>query len=428
MLNINNNTGMKKISHNILCSIIILLGLYSFPVFAQEKLSLEQIIAEISKENLQLKSYDQKIGSQKAKTESARSWMAPMIGAGTFMTPYPGQEIMSDNDKGAWMLSVEQSIPMIGMNKATEKYLASLSSITEAQKGMTMNELKNLAKQNYFDIIINRKKLAYLEKNIEIMKTMKKLGEIRYQYNKGNLSQIYKAEGRIFEMESMLNEIESSVDIAKINLNVLMNRNPQLNFEIDESTELQFTPVANLDSTYLNHNISEIKMMDNEIGSMKLDAEMIKKEANPEIKLKFDHMSSFSAMMPRQYSAMAMLSIPIAPWSAKKYKANLKANKLEVTAMQQEKQAMLVNMLGMIKSMERNILAMENRANTFKNKVVPAMQKNLDVLLLNYQENKEELPMVIDAWETLNKAQQDYVSQLGTLYKMIIEYEKSIEK
>jgi len=71
---------------------------------------------------------------------------------------------------------------------------------------------------------------------------------------------------------------------------------------------------------------------------------------------------------------------------------------------------------------------MENRANTFKNKVVPAMQKNLDVLLLNYQENKEELPMVIDAWETLNKAQQDYVSQLGTLYKMIIEYEKSIEK
>src|SRR5690606_10680221 len=325
-------------------------------------------------------------------------------------------------------LSVEQSIPMIGMNKATEKYLASLSSITEAQKGMTMNELKNLAKQNYFDIIINRKKLAYLEKNIEIMKTMKKLGEIRYQYNKGNLSQIYKAEGRIFEMESMLNEIESSVDIAKINLNVLMNRNPQLNFEIDESAELQFTPVANLDSTYLNHNISEIKMMDNEIGSMKLDAEMIKKEANPEIKLKFDHMSSFSAMMPRQYSAMAMLSIPIAPWSAKKYKANLKANKLEVTAMQQEKQAMLVNMLGMIKSMERNILAMENRANTFKNKVVPAMQKNLDVLLLNYQENKEELQMVIDAWETLNKAQQDYVSQLGTLYKMIIEYEKSIEK
>src|SRR5690606_20891832 len=135
----------------------------------------------------------------------------------------------------------------------------------------------------------------------------------------------------------------------KINLNVLMNRNPQLNFEIDESAELQFTPVANLDSTYLNHNISEIKMMDNEIGSMKLDAEMIKKEANPEIKLKFDHMSSFSAMMPRQYSAMAMLSIPIAPWSAKKYKANLKANKLEVTAMQQEKQAMLVNMLGMIK-------------------------------------------------------------------------------
>ena len=168
--------------------------------------------------------------------------------------------------------------------------------------------------------------------------------------------------------------------------------------------------------------------MDKEIGSMQLDAEMIKKEANPEIKLKFDHMSSFSAMMPKQYTAMAMLSIPIAPWAAKKYKANLKANNLEVSAMKQEKDAMLSNMFGMIKGMEKNIVAMEKRSNTFKEKVIPAMQKNLDVLLLSYQENKEELPMVIDGWETLNKAQQDYINQLDSLYKMIIDYEKRIER
>lgn len=412
---------------NLYCTVLILC-FFTISVIAQEKLNLDQIITEISKENLQLKSFDQKINSQKAKTESAKSWMAPMVGAGTYMTPYPGQEIMSDNDKGAWMLSVEQSIPMLGMNKATEKYLASLSSITEAKKGMTMNELKSAAKQNYFDIIISQQKQSYLKKNIDIMKTMKKLGEIRYQYNKGNLSQIYKAEGRIFELESMLDDIANNIYIAKINLNILMNRNPQQNFDIDHTVQLKFRPTANLDANYLANHVSEIKAMENEIGSMKLDAEMIKKEANPEIKLKLDHMSSFSAMMPKQYSAMAMLSIPIAPWSAKKYKSNLKANTLEVSAMQQEKKAMINNIYGTVKSIERNILTSENKVKTYEEKIVPAMQKNLDVLLLNYQENKEELPMVIDGWETLNKVQQDYLSQLEMLYKMIIDYEKSIEQ
>lgn len=412
---------------NLYCTVLILC-FFTISVIAQEKLNLDQIITEISKENLQLKSFDQKINSQKAKTESAKSWMAPMVGAGTYMTPYPGQEVMSDNDKGAWMLSVEQTIPMLGMNKATEKYLASLSSITEAKRAMTMNELKSAAKQNYFDIIINLQKQNYLKKNIDILKTMKKLGEIRYQYNKGNLSQVYKVKGRIFELESMLDDITNNIDIAKINLNILMNRNPQLNFDIDQTAELIFRPNPNLDLTYLANHVSEIKAMENEIGSMKLDAEMIKKEANPEIKLKFDHMSSFSAMMPKQYSAMAMLSIPIAPWSAKKYKSNLKANNLEVSAMQQEKEAMLNNLYGTVKSIERNILTAENRVKAYKEKIVPAMRKNLDILLLNYQENKEELPMVIDGWETLNKAQQDYLSQLEMFYKMIIDYEKSIEQ
>src|SRR5690606_16988707 len=118
--------------------------------------------------------------------------------------------------------------------KAKEKYLYSLTEITKAKKNLTLNGLKNLAKQNYFDIIIDYKKLNYLKENIDIMKSMKKLGEIRYQYNRGNLSQIYKAEGRIFEMESMLEEIQNNIAIAKINLNILMNRPPDQEFEVDE--------------------------------------------------------------------------------------------------------------------------------------------------------------------------------------------------
>lgn len=82
----------------------------------------------------------------------------------------------------------------------------------------------------------------------------------------------------------------------------------------------------------------------------------------------------------------------------------------------------------MVKGMERNIITMEKRVKNFEQKIIPAMQKNLDVLMLNYQENKENLTMVIDGWETLNKAQLDYTTELENYYKMIVDYEKSVEK
>ena len=40
----------------------------------------------------------------------------------------------------------------------------------------------------------------------------------------------------------------------------------------------------------------------------------------------------------------------------------------------------------------------------------------------------EQLPIVIDAWEALNMAQMEYLEKMGAYYKMIVSYEKEIEK
>jgi cobalt-zinc-cadmium efflux system outer membrane protein len=58
-----------------------------------------------------LQEYDNKVKALNTYTEGAKSWMAPMVGAGTFMTPYPGQLLMDERDKGSVMISVEQDIP-----------------------------------------------------------------------------------------------------------------------------------------------------------------------------------------------------------------------------------------------------------------------------------------------------------------------------
>lgn len=396
--------------------------------YGQEVLTLEQIIKEINQNNPSLKAYESQIKSEDAKVEGAGAWMAPMVGVGTFMTPYPGSTVMDEADKGAWMLAAEQDIPNPAKTKAKAKYLAAQSSITKAEQAVQANQLKARAKELYYELLAASKKIAFQKENQMIMGTMKKLAEIRYPYNQSPLTQVFKAEGRLAESENMVLMTESEIRSKKIALNALMYRPARSEFTIDTTQKISFQPEAALDTAYLAANRSDIQQMDRSIRAMELNINQMRQEAKPDFRIRFEHMSNRAAMMPKQYTLMGMVSIPIAPWSSKMYKSEVKSMSLEREAMLQQKEGMLSEMLGMTKSMENELITMQKQLSNYESRILPALNKNLKVSLLSYQENKGDLNTVIDGWEAVNMAQMNYVEQLQKFYQMIVEYEKNIER
>lgn len=396
--------------------------------YGQEVLSLDKVLQEIRTNNPLLKSFDSQVASQDAKIEGAGSWMAPMVGAGTFMTPYPGSKVEDESDKGAWMFSAEQDIPHPAKVKAKEKYLAAQSSITRAAQGVQANLLNARAKQLYYELIVANKKIAFQKENLTIMGTMKKLAEIRYPYNQGSLSQVFKAEGRLYESENMILMTESELRSKKIALNALMYRPVNSDFRVDTTLEISFKPVAVLDTSYLGASRSDIRQMEYSIRAMELNINQMRQEAKPDFRIRFDHMANRAAMMPSQYTIMGMISIPIAPWSSKMYKSEVRSMNFEREAMRLQKDAMLSEMLGMTKSMETELVNMQVQLKNYETKILPALNKNLKVSMLTYQENKGDVNTVIDGWEAVNMAQMNYLEQLQKFYQMIVEYEKNIER
>lgn len=394
----------------------------------QDKMSLEQIFEEIKSKNIGLKSYASRIQSKDAKVEGATAWMAPMVGAGTFMTPYPFQGMAGENDRGALMLTAEQDIPNPAKVKAKREYLQIQSKGDIYAQSELFNQFKARARQLYFGLLIDYKRIYYQEENKRIMETMKKLAEIRYPFNQGGLNQVFKAEGRAFESENMILMTESSIRSKKIALNTLMNRSAEMDLQIDTSFQVNFIPKADLDTAYFASSRSDILNMQHEINVMKKNINLMKQEAKPDFRLRFDHMSNYSAMMPRQFTVMGMLSIPIVPWSSKMYKSEIKSMNFEQEAMRQQKAAMLTDMLGMTRSMESELTLMQKQLANYEQRIVPSLQKYLKVSILSYQENKSDLNTVIDAWEALNMAQMNYLNQLEKFYQMIVDYEKNIER
>jgi len=408
-------------------SLLILLLLGSCNTFAQV-LTLEKVLSAIEEQNPMLREYDSRVKAYNEYSAGASGWMAPMIGAGTFMTPYKPDEAMHENEKGAWMFSLEQEIPNPAKQNANKKYLQSRGNVEKENREVQFNNLRSEAKTNYYEWLVAEKKLSVLNTNAEVMNVMLRLAKIRYPYNQGNLGNIYKAEGRLAEIRNTILMVKSDIENNRYRLKALMAIPLSDSIMIDTTTRVTFSPVQIADdTTALQSHRSDIRRIDETIEVMRLNQQLQKFQAKPDFKLRFDHMQPIGDM-PRQFSAMAMVSIPIAPWSSKMYKSEVKGMHYEIDAMQKARAAILIETKGMLAGMALRITRMQQQLRNYETKIIPALQKNHETLMLAYEENMEELPMVIDAWEALNMAQLEYLDKLNEYYLMIVSYEKEIEK
>ncbi|HEY9490235.1 MAG TPA: TolC family protein, partial [Chryseosolibacter sp.] len=389
-------------------------------------LPLDSVLVMIDRNNPMLKEYENKVSALDEYSAGARSWMAPMIGAGTFMTPYPNQTLMGEAEKGAWMFSIEQEIPNPAKQNANRIFLQSKAGVEKQNRAIQYNRLKTEAKSYYYQWLVAEKQMSVLKENARIMELMVKLARIRYPYNQGSLGNIYKAEGRLAEVENMLLMTRSEIDEKSFGLKSLLNLSPSDSIMIDTSTAVTFKPDLMYDTAALSAQRSDIRQINESIKVMRLNQELQRYQAKPDFKIRFDHMQPVGNM-PSQFSAMAMISIPIAPWSSKMYKAEVKGMEYDIEAMKKGREAILVEARGMLAGMVSQINRMKQQLDNYETKIIPALRKNHQTLMLAYEENQEQLPIVIDGWEALNVAQMEYLDKLKQYYIMIVTYEREIE-
>ena len=394
----------------------------------QQTMNLDSVLQRISSGNPMLQEYNYRARAMDAYAEGAKSWMAPMVGGGVFMYPYPGTEVMEGRDKGMLMLSAEQDIPNPAKQRAKESYMRSKAAIENAGRDVTFNQLRAQAKAAYYSWVVLERKMDVLQDSKRIMEYMLKLARIRYPYSQGSLGSIYKAEARLHEVENMQLMTASQIEQQNVQLNILMNQPKEQRFHIDTVVSVPEPALLAVDTTSLVTARSDLRQLDRTIQSMRLNVELEQLERKPDFRVRFEHVYPRDNMMPQQFTAMGMVSIPIAPWSSKMYKANTKAMNLEIEAMQRERESIINEAQGMVRNMALELNTMREQTENYRSKIIPALKKNYDVTMLAYEQNSAQLPEVIDAWEALNMAQMEYLNRLQELYLMVVNYEKEIEK
>lgn len=415
---------MRNIKKYIMISGLIL----SFTQVNAQSLSLDEVLDKIKTNNPQLKMYDSDIQSMDAAAKGAKSWMAPQINTGLFMTPYNVKMWKADEmnpGMGSYMVGFTQMIPNASRQKADFNYMSAMSSVEAENKNYTINQLSALAKSNYYQWIVLDNKIKIANENLVLMEYMIKSMEIRYQYNMDKLSTYYKAKSKYNELESMVVMLQNEIAQKRIMLNTLMARDKKQLFEIDSNYTLKEYDALQVDTASLSRNRSDVKAIEKtmELNQLKIATE--KSKMLPEFGVKYDHMFAFGDN-PQQFNLMGMVTIPM-PWSTKMNKAAINSIHLKNQSLEWQRQMILNEAAGMISGMQTELGNLKKQYGIADKSIIPALRRNYDTAVLAWQNNTGELFVVLDAWEALNMAQMDKLDKLQSILNTQVEIEKQLE-
>ena len=392
----------------------------------QARVSLDSILSMVKERNPMLKNYRSRADAMVAYSKGAKNWMAPEVGGGLWMLPY--KKVEDPRDKGQIMLSVQQKFTNPAKLRANQGYLESKAAIEQASESIVFNELRAQAKTAYYQWVVLEKKKIVLKENEDLIGLMLKVARLRYPYNLGKLGNIYKAEGRLQEVNNLILMNDNQIVQKNILLNQLMNVSHDLRFSIDTTSQVKTLLLEEVDSSAFAERRSDVRRIDKSIQAMKLNQVMENYQSKPDFNLSFNHMFARGTGMPNQFMLLGMVSIPIAPWSSKAYKSNMQGIGKEIEAMKSERAAILNEVQGMTASMASEIISLNKQMENYEKRIIPALRKNYETLMVSYEQNKEELPIVIDAWETLNMTQLQYLDTVQKYYELTVSYEKELEK
>jgi outer membrane protein TolC len=415
---------MKKILF-ILVSLIIIKS-----VSAQQVMQLQTILDTMRIVNPEIKMFDAQIRSLDEAAKGARNWEAPELSTGLWMTPYNPNLWKKQSDgssgMGQYMISAQQIFPNRKRFDTEQNYMQAMSSVENEKKNTSLNELYAAVKQNYYQLIIIKKKLAVLDQGEKMLDFMIKNAELRYKNNLGKISSYYKAKASLGNIESMRIMLENEMVQKRIALNTLMNRDKSITFDIDTTYSIKDYSTYQVDSTTFINARSDIKAVDKDIQLTFLQQQVERAKLKPEFGLRFDHMFGFGGT-PMQYSVMGMVKLPMAKWSSRSAKAKVESLKWKAESLNQQKQIIINQASGMAEGMRNEIESKKKQVKLFEENIIPALRKNFQTMQLAYEQNTEELFELYDAWETLNMTQLEYLNQLQQLLLMQVEIERILE-
>lgn len=383
-------------------------------------LPLSEVLNRIEANNFMLKMYDEQINAINNYSQMTKSWMPPKISSGLWQTPYRN---ISD---GMLMITAEQMIPNPSKQKANYEFMQGMIPVEQHGKIAKRNEMFAMAKDMYYSWIILQKKYNVLLQTDSLLNYMLQSANIRYTNNKEKLTSVYKAQADLFVVRNMETMIDGEMKKKNIALNTLMNIDKYFIFQIDTVIQFHNYELQTTDTSLIVSSRSDFKQFDASIALTKLQQQYESSKRFPEFGVSVSHMQALG-MMPNQFSVMGMVSIPFAPWASSEYESTIQGLDNTANAIRFQKQALVNETIGTITALQSQLLTLKQQLSNYEVNIIPSYYKSYQTSIIAYEQNTEDLFVVLDALKMYRMAKMDELDLHNMLLMVQVDYEKALE-
>ena len=388
------------------------------PAFAQETLSLRDIIEEAKNNNPELQALRRNIKAKEAKARaegvlddpSFRIEMMDLSKENPF--PTPGNAMQTK-------YGISQMFPYPG-KRSLQKDIA-LKEVLMAGVEVKVRELEivTMVKDAYYDYLLLSESIKIVKEIKGLLSNMTEIATIKYATGQASQQDVIKAQVELTMLINEITELEAEREVVQAGLKALLNRSQEAplsdppailgkkaDIKVEELTEkaLEINPA--------------LQKMRYEIEANQIGVELARKNYYPDFMVDvapIQRDGRFDA-----WDAMFQINIPI--WQSK-YDSQVTEAQSTVEAGQYKLKAEENIRSAEVKEGVVKVESADKIRTLYETSLLPQVELSFDSALKNYQTGKIDFLTLLDTERVLRKARIDYIGALVTYYKRIASLE-----
>ncbi|MBF0495233.1 MAG: TolC family protein [Deltaproteobacteria bacterium] len=348
---------------------------------AAATVTLDELIKTALAQNPSLQAARQTVGAKQARVLAEKTLPDPTLSFQTMGQAIPFKLMQGDPSSGR-TVSIQQDIPYPGKLELKGNIANSEAEAEQWNYEQIRRQVMADVKTAYYGLYLVYKSVEVIEKNRQLLRTMSRLAEARYQAAQGNQQDILKVQVEITKLIDKLTLLDQRRSTTEALINSLLYRQPdtplgrpaeftksELHYSLDQLNQLA------------QSNSPKLKNQDREIHRNEYQVQLAKQEFYPDFSVGLSYVDRDE--MREMYGLMVSVKLPVYFW--RKQEPQLQSAKLNLDSAQKQRDNLGSTIAYNIKEAYLTATTADKLIQLYTTTAIPMAKLTLESSLASYQ-------------------------------------------
>jgi len=414
----------------------LLLGLVLAPIVssstwvsvAYAQLKLSEAVVEALEKNPEIQFLRQRLDAVSARAKQATYLEDPEIQFQLGGVPLSNPTSFNKSDTNS--IGIRQKLPFFGKLGLKEKIALQDVRVIEQELRAKEREIISMVKMAYADLFMAQKASEILREQLELMRTIIRATETRYQVGRVTQQDLFKA---LLEQSEIMNQfinVEAESDSAQAKLNATMYRSPRSAVQLPADLA---APSADLNLPALDDlaltNRPQLKGAEEEIARSERMYDLADRNRKfPDFMVGWDYMRMPTDDKKDRYGAMINISVPFSPWTIGRRNYEVEESLAEIRAAKANRDAMRNMTLREVAESLAKVQAARRSITLYSEGLLTQAELSFRSAMAAYQTGRVEFVALLEAQRALREARMGYYKATVGFVQNLADLERVIGK